>query len=366
MDKKIDDDSTVRSWTGERGAALMIVLVVLVGLTVLGAAGLTVTRNDVRQSENVEASTEAFYAADAGLQRYLGESNDGSTAVTYTIDNSSVTVTPTPLTTLVGGEGMFSVRSVATHTDATGATTNRAVTALSVYRTGTNFSTTAAFASGTGLLKNGGSGQISGVDTASPSDALCPASPGADVAGVTVPPGGYNQSGGSSVPEGDPDINDSQTAEELLEATNIDWADLHDNGGDIAEYSVPPDAWPDFDALDSDEWPVIYVDGDAELVPEDSGRGTIIVTGNVSMSGSFQWDGILLAGGYLTSNGYQTITGATITGLNVLLGESVPTSDIGNGNKKFLYNSCYVESASKGFMAGGGMAIVPGSWAEEI
>ncbi len=355
-----------RSTSDERGAALMIVLVVLVGLTVLGAAGLTVTRDDVRQSENVEASTEAFYAADAGLQRYLGESNDGSTAINYTVGNSSVTVTPTPLTTLAGGEGMFRVRSVATHTDAAGRTTSRAVSALSVYRTGSSVTTTAALASGTGLQKNGGSGEISGADQASLSDPLCPASPGADVAGVTVPPGGYTQDGGEPVPQGEPDIDDSQSAEELLEGTNIDWEDLHENGGDIADFTVPPDEWPDFDALDSDEWPVIYVDGDAELTPEDTGRGTIIVTGNVAMSGDFQWDGILLAGGYLTSNGYQTITGATITGLNVLLGESVPTSDIGNGNKKFLYNSCYVDAASKGFMDGGGMAIVPGSWAEEI
>lgn len=365
MDRRLDNERAVRVRSDERGAALMIVLVVLVGLTVLGAAGLTVTRNDVRQSENVQASTEAFYAADAGLQRYLGESNDGSTSVSYAIGNSSVTVTPTPLTTLVGGEGMFHIRSVATHTDATGATTSRAVSAVSVYRPGTVFATTAALASGTGLLKNGDSGEISGTDQASLSDPLCPASPGADVAGVTVPPGGYTQSGGDPVPQGEPDVDDSKTAEELLEATNIDWQDLHDNGGDIAEYSVPPDDWPDFDALDADEWPVIYVDGDAELTPEDNGRGTIIVTGNVAMSGDFEWDGILLAGGYLTSNGYQTITGATVTGLNVLLGESVPTSDIGNGNKKFVYNSCYVESAAKGF-SGAGMAIVPGSWAEEI
>lgn len=350
----------------ERGAALMIVLVVLVGLTVLGAAGLTVTRDDVRQSENVEASTEAFYAADAGLQRYLGESNDGSTSASYTIGNSSVTVTPIPLTTLAGGEGMFRIRSVAAHTDARGETTSRAVSALSVYRAGSSFSTTAAFASGTGLLKNGESGEISGADQASLGDPLCPASPTADVAGVTVPPGGYTQSGGEQVPSGEPDIDDSRTAEELLEDTNIDWENLHDNGADIADYTVPPDDWPDFDAIDSDEWPVVFVDGDAALEPEDTGRGTIIVTGNVAMSGSFEWDGILLAGGYLTSNGYQTITGATVTGLNVLLGESVPTSDIGNGNKKFLYNSCYIDAASDGFMGGGGMAIVPGSWAEEI
>lgn len=350
----------------ERGSVVMMVLVVLVGVTILGAAGLAISTDDIRQSENLGAATEAFYAADAGLQRYLGESNNGSSAASYTIGSSSVTVTPTAFTTLAGGQGMFRVRSVANHTDARGAVTTRAVSALAIYRSGATITTKAALASGTGLLKNGGSGVISGEDLASPGDLLCPGSPSGNVAGVSVPPGGYTQDGGESVPAGDPPIDDSQAAADLLEATNVPWADLHDNGGDIADYRVPPDAWPDFDTLDDDEWPVIYVDDNLEVAPEDSGRGTIIVTGNLAMNGSFEWDGIILAGGYMTSNGYQTITGATITGLNILLDESVPTSDVGNGNKKFLYNSCYVAAASETLLGGGGLAIVPGSWTEEM
>ena len=48
----------------ERGSVVMMVLVVLVGVTILGAAGLAITTDDIRQSENLEASTEAFYAAE--------------------------------------------------------------------------------------------------------------------------------------------------------------------------------------------------------------------------------------------------------------------------------------------------------------
>jgi hypothetical protein len=55
-----------------------------------------------------------------------------------------------------------------------------------------------------------------------------------------------------------------------------------------------------------------------------------------------------------------------ITGLNILLGESVGTSDIGNGTKQFLFNSCYVKLASSGLATGGGMVLIPGSWDEEI
>lgn len=349
----------------ERGAAVMIVLVVLVGLTILGAAGLTLTKDDIRQSENREASTGAFYAADAGLQRYLGGSNDGSSAVTYAIGSSTVTVTPTALTTLAGGQGMFRIRSVGTHTDAVGTPTSRAVGALAVYKPGTPVTVTAALASGTGLLKNGTSGTISGEDLASPSDPQCPQSPGPDVAGVTVPSGGYAQSGGGSdlVPDS---IEYRTTGEDVVNGTGVDWASVSQDGGGNPDYTIPPDSWPNFDNLPADEWPVIFVDGNADVSPEESGRGTIIVTGNLTMSGSFEWDGIVLVGGYMTSNGYQTVTGGMITGLNILLGETVPTSDIGNGDKKFLYNSCYVKLASEQFMGSGGMAIVPGSWSEEI
>ncbi|MGI9037722.1 MAG: pilus assembly PilX N-terminal domain-containing protein [Gemmatimonadota bacterium] len=352
----------------ERGQALMIVLILLVGLTVLGAAGLTMTGNDIRHSENVEASTEAFYAADAGLERYLGESNNGSSPVGYTIAGAAVTVTPTPMASLAGGQDMFRVRSVATRTDTRGVTTSRAVSSLAIYKSGSGLAAPAAIASGSGLHKNGGSGKISGKDQASLGDPKCSGMPGADIAGVTVPPGGYTQSGGGkkgSVPEGDPDIDDSQSGGDLLAGTGLDWEDLHDNGGDIADYRVPPDAWPDFGSLPADAWPVIYLTGDASLTPSQSGRGSLIITGDLTMGGSFQWDGILLVGGNLTSNGNNTVSGSTITGLNILLGESVDESDLGNGTKTFQYNSCYVKAAQEG-LSGGGMALVPGSWAEEI
>jgi len=347
----------------QRGSALLIVLVVLVGLTVLGAAGLTLTDNDLRQSENMEASTDAYYAADAGLQRYMGESNDGTSAESYTIGSVPVTVTPTLMGTLAGGENMYHVRSVATHTAPGGATSQRAVSSLAIYKPGVPVTVTAALASGTGLTKNGGSGTISGEDLASLSDPDCPQVPGDSVAGITVPTGGYAQSGGSTVPDS---IDYKTSGQDLLNDTGIDWESLHADGGGDPDYVIPPDSWPDFTSLPADDWPTIFVDGNLAVDPDNNGRGTIVVTGNLEMSGDFTWNGLILAGGYMTSNGYQTITGGVVTGLNILLGESVPTSDIGNGNKKFLYNSCYVQLASQKIMDSGGMAQMPGSWHEEI
>ncbi len=170
----------------QRGAALMIVLIVLVGLTVLGAAGLTMTSAEIRHSENVQASTEAFYAADAGLQQYLGSSADGSSPDTFTVGSSTVIVTPTLVSNLLGGQPMYRLRSVATHTVGAGLSTSRAVGALGIYvtYTGTPVTVKAALASGIGVHKNGTAGTISGYDNADASDPQCPEGTGNEVAGV--------------------------------------------------------------------------------------------------------------------------------------------------------------------------------------
>ncbi len=169
------------------------------------------------------------------------------------------------------------------------------------------------------------------------------------------------------MPEGNPDIDDSTDGETLLEDTGIDWESISENPD--ADYTIPPDDWPDFEALPEDEWPVIFIDGDVTVQADQDGRGTLIVTGDLHMNGSFQWDGLLLVGEALFSNGNQTIEGAAVTGLNILLGENAGETDIGNGTKIFQYNSCYLKRASEQIGANSsnsGMALVPGSWSEEI
>jgi hypothetical protein len=57
------------------------------------------------------------------------------------------------------------------------------------------------------------------------------------------------------------------------------------------------------------------------------------------------WRGIILVGGVLTSNGNNTVQGAVMSGLNMLLGQTVAESNVGNGTKTYEYNSCYVASS---------------------
>ena len=336
---------TARS--GEGGFALILVLFVLVGLTAMATAGFLSTESEYQVSENHSANVHALSAANSGLYDYLGNSTTGIDTVTYSYPNASVTVFGEQYLDLGNNRELLRLTATARYVSPAGDTATRVLNTLAVHAVTTgNINVTAAFASGTNIAKNGGSGTISGYDSSSPGD--CPGAGTNDVAGVAVPPGGYTQTGGSSVPEGDPDIDDSQSGLDQVLATGIDWPGMINGGGMQPDYTVPPDPWPDFSTIPANEWPLIYVTAaDYSIAASDDGHGVIVARYDVTMNGSFEWDGILLVGGRITSNGYQQIRGATVTGLNLLLGETVLSNNVGNGNKTFQYDSCNVLEASQ-------------------
>jgi hypothetical protein len=108
-----------------------------------------------------------------------------------------------------------------------------------------------------------------------------------------------------------------------------------------ADITIPPDSWPA--SFPAGWWPIIRINGDLSLPT--SGRGTLIVTGDLILGGSITWDGIVLVGGIITSNGTNNVQGATVSGLNEILGINVGVSDVANGTKIFQYNSCNILSA---------------------
>ena len=333
--------------SGEGGFALILVLFVLVGLTAMATAGFLATESEHQISESHSANVQALNAASSGLYDYLGNSTTGIDTVVFTYPNASVTVFGEQYLDLGSDRELLRVTAAARYVSAAGDTATRTLHALAVHVfTAGNLNVIASFASGTGINKNGGSGVISGYDGSTAGD--CPGAGTNDVAGVAVPPGGYVQSGGTPVPVGDPNVDDSQPGIDQLLATGIDWDRMINGGGMQPDYTVPPDAWPDFGSLPVTDWPLIYVtDAEYNIGASYDGRGVIVARHDVRMDGSFEWDGILLVGGRIISNGYQQIRGATVTGLNLLLGETVLDNDIGNGNKTFQYNSCNVLDATQ-------------------
>jgi len=350
-----------------RGATLPLAMLLVVLLAVGVAAGLSRISVERRSSGNIEAEVDAFALAQAGLARYLGTLSDvppASVDTTITgLAGGTVAVSARRLRSEEGGlPALYVVRAYATDShalrfDASTPPAARSVAQFAIWRPGT-INVLGAWSSVTGINKDGGSGVIDGNDE-------CGVAP--PVAGVTVPATatdsgpGYDQNGGSSVPTGSPPIdNHAATPGDLVPGLTIDWGAIVNDGALEAEYNLTStDGWP----ASFDDWPTIYVDNSTPLIigPANSGRGLLAVRGDVSMNGSFSWQGVILIGGRLTSDGNQTIEGSMTTGLNVQLGMSVGTSDLGHGNKTIRYNSCYVKGAVQ---HQGRLIVVPNAWTD--
>jgi hypothetical protein len=167
------------------------------------------------------------------------------------------------------------------------------------------------------------------------------------IAGVATPTGGYT--GATNPIDGNPDntpvpLGTSGPGGTAKDQVDIDWA------GIVAwpNTSMMPDLvynganWP----ASFSNWPVIRVNNNpgADFDLPNDGKGILIVTGNMTISGSKTWEGLILAGGYVRSNGSNTMRGAVISGLNVKLGEAVGVSRM-NGNKSYQYDSCALTRA---------------------
>ncbi len=375
----------------EDGAALMIVLIVLVGLTVLATGGMILTSTQIRMSENTQAGTYAFYAADAGLAQHFGtDSSNGTDTVTYTYAQGTATVWGEKLlnVTTDSSRVLYRITSRGSYTNPQGNVTSREVSKIALETSSSGgLAFSAAFVAGAGLKKNGTSGTISGYDAASSFD--CGGAPGPAIAGLTVPPDGYEQNGqgGTSedpgeqdlVPEGEPDVDYKPSGLEALQDTGIDWAGMLDGTAVTPDYTLPGDSWP-FPGLPADEWPVILVDQTHTSISNDKtiykgGRGLLIITGDLTLNGNghkftvpdWKWEGVILIGGKLVMNGYTEIEGAIVTGLDQLLGDAPGAdTDLGNGNKSIKYNSCAVAAATSGLGGSSGLYEEPGTWSESM
>lgn len=207
--------------------------------------------------------------------------------------------------------------------------------------------------------KQGTSGVITGVNECNPSDTI---------AGLVVPKGAYSNNG-SWVPQGDPPLDTSSTFNQLKQTIGIDWSSVV-AGGIPADIEIPPASFPSSSwfSADTTRWPVIHIHSNNYSLPA-KGRGMIIADSNFIINGSEMWDGVILVGGKLTSNGSNTVAGATMSGLNRLLGGMTDTSvvyddpSVANGNKIYQYNSCKVARASQNLRA---YKTLPNTWVDNL
>lgn len=363
---------SIMSIRPKRGFAMPMALLVMIVLTAGLAAGFAATSSETVTNNAHRGDTRAYNLAVAGLEQFLSRRSEVGFCTNCLADPSAAAAdSEWTRVSLNGGyadvkavrvrrhitdtlPALWFVRSLGTDTSTnlTGATrgtkASRAVGMYATWNTATVNVQGAWFAL-SGLTKNGNSGEINGTDQ-------CSAANGGGkptVAGAVVPSGGQF-TGQTSAFAGSPPIDTSKTFAQIRATVKLDWAGIV-SGSIAADFDVPTVGFPNATYFTSNpnSWPVIRVRTNNFTLPN-AGRGMIIADSNFVISGSNMWDGVVLIGGKLTSNGNNTTAGATLSGLNYLLGGAPGTSEDNsdaNGTKTYVYNSCAVEKASKGLQS---------------
>jgi hypothetical protein len=336
-----------------RGATLPLSIIVLSLMAV--AVAITYTRITAERhiGSDARARLGAFAVAQSGINRWLSTVNGkpaGAVGVVQTTNYNDlpggtarvdVVMLRESTTTLL--PAVYVITSRGTYTggrrwDARTPPAERSVATYALW-TPTPFDLNGAFTSLSGINKAGNSGALDGNDHCVGTN--LPAIPGA-----AVPNGTYT---GDQTPiNGNPNDAPSEMGTPgpggtAKDEVDIDWAGIV--GGAVLPPNFTWPAWPT--AAQFANWPVVKVNGDLDPLPS-SGKGILIVTGDLRINGAVpprQWDGLVLVGGTVTFNGNSNIFGALITGLNVKLGNVVPTNDVANGTKVIQYDSCNLNRA---------------------
>jgi len=341
--------------TERRGFAIPVAVLVIAVLTIMIAGGFSIVSAERRSVADQKSQISAFRIAEQGLEIYLVRRDSlmagvqGYTKVPGPKDSVRINmnggyadVSLTRLRAPKGSQsGLYVVRSKGTETAGAFAGTPEAVRTVAQYALWepAPMQVLAGWTALTGLQKNGAAGTLGGIDMCGDSAA---------VAGVVVPMDPGFDYTSKLVAVGNPPV-DSIPAPDSVE---IDWPGIVNLGLIEATITIPGGSWPTaaLEAAFADStslyYPIIRVNGDFAL--PSSGKGMLIVTGNLTIGGSTGWKGVLLVGGRLTSNGINEVEGATISGLNVKLGMDLDAIDesIANGTKEYHYNSCEVAKAT--------------------
>lgn len=348
------------------GFALPMVIMVIGFMTAGVLAAFARSGSEVQIIDNQRAQLQAFAMAEAGLQRFMATGRlpqtSADTTLTITVSGGTVTITgarmrpPAQPTDTV----LWIVR--ARSSVAGGAVTRprgaRTVAQL-VRRTTGTMQVVSSWSSLSGLDKAGSSGVISGKNAC-----------GADtLAGVALPTGTYSQSGTGDPIIGKPPVQEMGTPAQMAAEIKIDWVGITT----AADPAITPDyircvsgsygydaswapctGWPSSTQWDNmynnNIWPTIVINGTSAL--PSNGRGTLIVTGDLTFGGGDTWDGIIMVGGKIVDNGSGNIAGAVVSGLNLKRPDPWPStvgkSSKANGTKDYTYDSCKVASAAAG------------------
>jgi hypothetical protein len=336
-----------------RGATLPMTILVMALLGVAVAITYARIASERRLTSDGQAQMNAFVVAQSGLSRYLASLPTSTkpgwspAAVTYTdLPGGTATVTMRQVrestTTLLPAVYAISSRGVNTSAKRYNSLAPSAERTVATYAlwTPAPFDLNAAVTSLSGLHKDGTAGALDGNDR-------CVGSGMPPIPGVAVPDGGFSGSAApiNGNPEDAPDeLGTPGAGGTAKDEVDIDWAGI--TSGSIMPPNYVYPTWPGIGSPGMADWPIVKVNGD--LVLPTSGKGILIVTGNLTINGATPprtWEGLVLVGGTMTFNGNMNIYGAAISGLNIKLGMAVPPTSVANGTKVLRYDSCALNRA---------------------
>ncbi|NUO38454.1 MAG: hypothetical protein HOQ31_07615 [Gemmatimonadaceae bacterium] len=380
-----------------RGFALPMAILIIAFLTVTIAAAYTATSSELTTNMAQRGESKAYMVAQAGLENFMARRNENGFCANCNFPTDPPTATYESTTVVMpGGFAQVSATQIRTATNTRPAiyllrsrgvdTSSIAITGSSigsrgertvaqiVYWNVNQVNVLSGWTSTSGLDKMGSSGTISGVDA-------CGKKPA--VAGIAVPDGDYGVNG-NFTPAGNPPVQYLGTQQAANDAVKIDWDGVINGNRIQADYtfssaSAATSGWSSINWSTSGtlNYPVIRVNDNFTL-PSQGGQGTLIVMGNLTMSGNNLWKGILLVGGQMTSNGNGTVTGATMSGLNTMFNAtqlakaqtisaatltSTPANATANGTKTFQYDSCEVAKAAGGLAT---YSVYPNAWMDNF
>lgn len=392
--------------TDERkGFALPMAILVIAFMTVTVAVAYSATSAERLTNDAQRTESKAYMVAQAGLENFMVRRNEPgfcalcglppavkyeSTTVKLKMGYAQVVAQRLRVGTLTQ-PAIYLLRSRGVDTSSLsiiGADTahrNRQnaerIVAQIVYWNVNQVNVLSGWTATNGLNKQGSSGTISGVDNNTGVGAGCPAHH-ADVAGIAIPSGDYSVNG-NFTPQGNPPVQYLGTQQQTNDAVKIDWSGIINGNRIQPDFTFSSGAaatagWPT-GSMSGSNYPVVRVNGDFTM-PSSGGQGTLIVMGNLTISGNNMWHGILLVGGQLTSNGNGTMLGATMSGLNTIFTAAQrdsaqaiaganatittnPANALANGTKTYQYDSCEVSKAAGGLAS---YSVYPNAWMDNF
>ena len=316
------------------GFVLALVVLLLFGIGIAGAAGYQVVLSEALLSIHAKETQTALSIARAGLRSYIGKQiGVHEDTVTYSIEGGDAVVTARLVSEIDDFKTLYLLGSEGVYTDPTftGSPARRTVYQYAVKRE-VALNHVAMMTQVTGDLDVWPNAHVDGNEEAG---LLACEQTSVDIIGVMMGSGTLTILGLSPV-EGSP-ISTSLGSAAALDAIGIDWDVLTDTDFPV-DYE---DTWPSC-ALPADSFTVTRFNGDLITPGSVCGRGVLIVKGNFTGGSGFQWDGILLAGYIVdTPNNYR-IDGLVVGGLD---GAGIATAY--RDNTHIDYHRCYAFQAGK-------------------